>query len=82
MLYCASLIDYLIGDYKMKMKQIKQFAFEFCIGGLQGEPLSNNETRLINYFVDFLQNENDLIKFRKASEPMPEPPAEINIIGL
>jgi hypothetical protein len=29
-----------------------------------------------------LQNENDLIKYIRAAEPMPEPPAEINIIGL
>ena len=60
------------------MKQIKKFAFEFC----EGEGLNDNETRLINYFVDYLKNENDLIKFIKASETMPEPPAEINIIGL
>lgn len=62
----------------MKMKQIKKFAFDFC----EGEGLNDNETRLINYFVDYLKNENDLIKLIKASEPMPEPPAEINIIGL
>ena len=60
------------------MKQIKKFAFDFC----EGEGLNDNETRLINYFVDYLKNENDLIKLIKASEPMPEPPAEINIIGL
>lgn len=65
------------------MKQIKQFAFDFCENsGLEGEPLNNNDARLIHYFVDYLQNENDLIKYLKASEPMPEPPAEINIIGL
>jgi len=62
----------------MKMKQIKQFALDFC----EGEGLTDNETRLIHYFVDYLKNENDLIKLIKASEPLPEPPAEINIIGL
>jgi hypothetical protein len=60
------------------MKQIKKFAFDFC----EGEDLNDNETRLIDYFVDYLKNENDLLKYAKASEPMPEPPAEINIIGL
>lgn len=60
------------------MKQIKKFAGYFCVD----EGLNDNETRIINYFVDYLQNENDLIKFIKASEPMPEPPAEVNVIGL
>jgi hypothetical protein len=62
----------------MKMKQIKKFAVYFC----GDEDLNDNETRLINYFVDYLQNENDLLKFIKATEPMPEPPAEVNIVGL
>ena len=45
------------------MKQIKQFAFDFCENsGLEGEPLNKNDARLIHYFVDYLQNENDLIK--------------------
>jgi hypothetical protein len=62
----------------MKMKQIKKLAHDFCVG----EYLDYYQAKLIHRFVSNLKNENDLIKYLKASEPMPEPPAEINIIGL
>jgi hypothetical protein len=59
----------------MKMKLIKKFAFDFCVK----EGLNDTETRLINYFIDNLDVENDLLKYIKARKP--EPPADMNITG-